>query len=554
MAYFQCVKVGGGGTANIVNCTQAEYDALPSSKESDNVLYVVYFDGGQTLDPDYSYHKYGDNDEIIVRVYHEGESDQQILWFFRGWNQTSGDVAIPSTLTAYKPTTTSPIFSANYPNGGTAQDGWIGFYNNNIRAWNQSTSLTATGIMYGVVDINGGASQTNPYVDDPYIYIQDDTATRRIYMNGREYAEFNSGGGGDGGNYYLNTLYSTEEKKIGYWTDGKPLYQKTFTQQLSGVTGSIDISALNAETALVVDGYYDIGVTNIGLNEWLSNGNYSYTHVNNELSPPYIDCYCTWSNSTITVTLQYTKTTDTPETNPQTGGVIYLPTIYSEEEREVGCWVDGKPLYQKTFILSSSKAISANQWNTISEVTLSGNEDEIVRTELYLGADKSQNVFGFGKVENGVLKIFTTILLGINAITIQYTKTADVAGSGTWTPSGELAHHYSTNEQIIGTWIDGKPIYQKTIDTSNLSTNYMNPTDLGIPSTSTIVGIDLIGMYSIEGGHYQITDMSLTVSSTFSKNLYMYIENKNANYTMYRTGSGSIDYLYTTLKYTKTTN
>lgn len=187
---------GGGGSANIVNCTQSEYNALPSSKESDDVLYVVYFDGGQILDPDYSYYTYGDNDEIIVRVYHEGELDQQTLWFFRGWNQTSGDVAIPSTLTAYKPTTTSPVFSANYPNGGTSQDGWIGFYNNNIRAWTQSLAETTTGVMYGVVDILGGDRQSLPYVDDPYIYIQDGTATRRIYMNGREYAEFNSGGGG----------------------------------------------------------------------------------------------------------------------------------------------------------------------------------------------------------------------------------------------------------------------------------------------------------------------------------------------------------------------
>lgn len=187
----------GGSSANIVSLTQVEYDALPSSKESDNVLYLAYFDGGQTLDPNYSYHKYGDNDEIIVRVYHEGQLDQQILWFFRGWNQTSGDVAIPTELASYKPANpSSAIHSANYPNGGTAQDGWIGFYNNNIRAWIQSLTQTTTGVMYGVVDIAGGERQSLPYVDDPYVYIQDADATRRIYYNGREYAEFNGGSGG----------------------------------------------------------------------------------------------------------------------------------------------------------------------------------------------------------------------------------------------------------------------------------------------------------------------------------------------------------------------
>ena len=28
---------------------------------------------------------------------------------------------------------------------------------------------------------------------------------------------------------------------------------------------------------------------------------------------------------------------------------------------------------------------------------------------------------------------------------------------------GALAHHYSKEEHVIGTWIDGKPLYEKTI-------------------------------------------------------------------------------------------
>lgn len=208
-------QIGGGGSANIVSLTQAEYDALPSSKESDNVLYLAYFDGGQTLDPDYSYHKYGDDDEIIVRVYHEGQLDQQTLWFFRGWNQTSGDMAIPTELASYKPANpSSAVYSANYPNGGTSQDGWIGFYNNNIRAWVQNLTQTTTGVMYGVVDIAGGERQSLSYVDDPYVYIQDADATRRIYYNGREYAEFNSGSGGGGSSYTSDVLFTNSGTSI----------------------------------------------------------------------------------------------------------------------------------------------------------------------------------------------------------------------------------------------------------------------------------------------------------------------------------------------------
>lgn len=215
-------NLGGGGSANIVSLTQAEYDALPSSKESDNVLYLAYFDGGQTLDPDYNYHKHGDNDEIIVRVYHEGQSDQQTLWFFRGWNQTGTIISVPSELSAYAPTVANQaVASKNFTdNTGATQNGWIGFYSGTIRAWSQNWASNITGIMYGVVDPNGSYypnPQTNSYIDDPYVYIQDGTATRRIYMNGREYAEFNGGGSsytaGDGIDITSNVI-SLEYLKV----------------------------------------------------------------------------------------------------------------------------------------------------------------------------------------------------------------------------------------------------------------------------------------------------------------------------------------------------
>ena len=34
-------------------------------------------------------------------------------------------------------------------------------------------------------------------------------------------------------------------------------------------------------------------------------------------------------------------------------GSQFQPVIYSEDEREIGVWVDGKPLYEKTFYLAS---------------------------------------------------------------------------------------------------------------------------------------------------------------------------------------------------------
>ena len=105
--------------------------------------------------------------------------------------------------------------------------------------------------------------------------------------------------------------YSENEQVIGTWTNGKPLYQKTFTQQLTGTTGSIDITSLNIATGWIYDGFYDIGVTTLGLNESMGGNNVTYTHLNAGLTPPYIDCKNAISqNSTIHVTIRYTKTTN----------------------------------------------------------------------------------------------------------------------------------------------------------------------------------------------------------------------------------------------------
>lgn len=37
---------------------------------------------------------------------------------------------------------------------------------------------------------------------------------------------------------------------------------------------------------------------------------------------------------------------------------------------------------------------------------------------------------------------------------------------------GGYAHHYSTTEQVVGTWIDGKTIYERTYNNLSISVNY----------------------------------------------------------------------------------
>ena len=84
-----------------------------------------------------------------------------------------------------------------------------------------------------------------------------------------------------------------------------------------------------------------------------------------------------------------------------------------------------------------------------------------------------------GYFDSGVLKCQTprnnNPSYSIQYLIVKYTKTTDTAGSGTWTPEGSYAVHYSTSEQVIGTWTNGKPIYRRIINpTVNIGINTIN--------------------------------------------------------------------------------
>lgn len=127
--------------------------------------------------------------------------------------------------------------------------------------------------------------------------------------------------------------------------------------------------------------------------------------------------------------------------------------LYSTSEKIIGQWIDGKPLYQKTELFDTQIVTATNDWTNITTLTTS-----IERVVSMVAYDGSSTFFGLigGRISNGALQIYTHSPLGINGITIKYTKTTDSPveiGNDT---------DYSTTEKIVGTWIDGKPIYQKT--------------------------------------------------------------------------------------------
>lgn len=155
--------------------------------------------------------------------------------------------------------------------------------------------------------------------------------------------------------------------------------------------------------------------------------------------------------------------------------------IYSEDEKEVGVWINSKPLYQKTIGFGAIPANSINYQITLGLL----NVDEITKIRATgnignsffalpllqsasLFSEYGVNVQAYDK-STDKLRIDTGSRMSLDSgyVTVQYTKTTDTAGSGLFVPSGAVAHHYSTTEQVVGTWVDGKPLYEKTIYIEN---------------------------------------------------------------------------------------
>lgn len=165
------------------------------------------------------------------------------------------------------------------------------------------------------------------------------------------------------------------------------------------------------------------------------------------------------------------------------GQIISLPTVhnfdksnlYSTTEQVVGCWTDGRPLYQKTIdfgalpnATNKSVAHGISNINYITSIKgtaynssspmwldLSLPHPEQLILAITVIADKT-NITVIAKSDRRTLSAL---------ITLQYTKTTDAANSFKYASEND----YSTTEKIVGTWIDGKPLYQKTLTGTMLS-------------------------------------------------------------------------------------
>lgn len=364
------------------------------------------------------------------------------------------------------------------------------------------------------------------------------------------------GGGGGGSNLILDAQrYSLEEKVVGIWTDGKPLYQRTFEYSAGLNLNSSGVALPSVITSELTDVDKFIRAEGVRTTSGLTQA-YIGMWVNSDRKVYVAD---PWSKVNI-FTFWYTKSTDTAGSGGyQAYG--FTPLVYSEEEREIGVWIDNKPLYQKTVVYSSgvnigTSATTLSTANFPEYATIDKFISGFVNRETTNSKGTASTFLGVWK-DGSNLKVYaTTTWNGMTHFTFQYTKTTDVAGSGEYNTLAIPNVHYSTDEQVIGTWIDGKTLYQKTkIFPNTIAFSNDTVLDMEISNVDTIF-VEEGYFYDFYGNAIGKLPYSQDGNLQYTISVKVDISNKShlkisSNTTF---GVNSDRYIAVTVRYTKTTD
>lgn len=228
-------------------------------------------------------------------------------------------------------------------------------------------------------------------------------------------------------------MYSTDEKMIGQWIDGKPLYQRSVSSNFPNSAGSavsvVDFTSWNVEAVVNVKIYGQLfGASNFQNETFIGSGSFTmftrrqpaYPSDTLNINLSNVD----YKNQPIVITFQYTKTTDSAIS-------IGDDTDYSTEEKIVGTWIDGSPVYQKT--VNSITLPSDNTYENIQDVSslnietiisINGNcklNNTLIPIPFYTG---NGNWIGAWITSEQQLRLGQKGFANYSAsITIQYTKT-----------------------------------------------------------------------------------------------------------------------------------
>lgn len=124
------------------------------------------------------------------------------------------------------------------------------------------------------------------------------------------------------------------------------------------------------------------------------------------------------------------------------------------------------------------------------------------------------------------------------------------AGSNAMIQARNLNNSYSTSEQKVGTWINGKDLYKKTIDCGALPNNAVKNVAHNIANLGLVIRIEGIGYRSSDNVTFQLNNsINPRVTSPTATAINITTNNESVNITTGNDRSNMIGYV--TLYYTK---
>ena len=159
-----------------------------------------------------------------------------------------------------------------------------------------------------------------------------------------------------------------------------------------------------------------------------------------------------------------------------------------------------------------------------------------------------------------VMGIITATSIGVAAYTISAKEIGYSPKDSSWKVNNVAdaieslktlkggSQNYSLDEQVVGTWIDGKPLYQKTLDIGTLSSN---DTTFSLSSVYGLTNIEhawKVSGYLVNSGGWEYDNFYLSASDHANISVF------NTTIRVICSGYANVTGGKVTIQYTKTSD
>ena len=181
--------------------------------------------------------------------------------------------------------------------------------------------------------------------------------------------------------------------------------------------------------------------------------------------------------------------------------------------------------------------VTERETKTIDEMLTENIESSMVASQNYTTGEL---IIACGKIYRATANIASGSNLTVGTNVVKTTIEAEIARSG-----GGV--NYSTTEHVVGTWIDGSTVYEKTFSFSIPSNNYTTETT-GITNFDKCVGYS--GIVALGNGYFE----DINYGRPDSSNSTYYIAITTTGDIFFKTYEASSGTAYITMRYTKSSS